>query len=131
MAHVNLAREYLSVVEHVMGPQTGITAVSFEVDHDRAAKTAEIMAAVDSVDQGDGVILVLDLVGSSPANLARLACKEFGGTIIHGANMPMLLTLAQSRHLPVAKAVARAENSGRKHISSCTVTPTPCPEPHD
>lgn len=122
VAHGGLAREYLSAVEHVVGPQTGIRAVTFEDEHDRAEKTAEIKAAANAVDAGDGVIVVVDLIGSSPANLALPACELCNRTIIYGANMPMLLALAKSRKLPVPAAVAKAEEAGRKYINSYTVT---------
>ncbi|AUH32465.1 PTS sugar transporter subunit IIA [Paracoccus tegillarcae] len=121
VAHGGLAREYLSAVEHVVGPQVGIRAVTFEAEHDRAEKKAEIMEAANAVDTGDGVVVVVDLIGSSPANLALPACALQDRTIIYGANMPMLLALAKSRNQPIAKAVAKAEEAGRKYINSYTV----------
>ena len=63
VAHGGLAREYLSAVEHVVGPQTGIKAVTIEENHDRGEKQAEICAAADAVDSGDGVVVVTDLFG--------------------------------------------------------------------
>lgn len=121
VAHGGLAREYLSAVEHVVGPQVGIAAVAIEDDHDRAAKTAEIKAAADAVDLGDGVVLVTDLFGGSPSNLALPACAVVDRTILYGANLPMLVKLAKSRHLPVPVAVRFAKEAGRKYINSYTV----------
>lgn len=123
VAHGGLAREYLSAVEHVVGPQVGIVAVAIEDDHDRAAKTAEIKAAANAVDLGDGVVLVTDLFGGSPANLALPACAVEDRTILYGANLPMLVKLAKSRKLRVADAVAFAKEAGRKYINSYNVPP--------
>lgn len=121
VAHGGLAREYLSAVEHVVGPQSGIAAVAIEDDHDRAAKTAEIQAAANAVDHGDGVIVVTDLFGGSPSNLSVPACAVRNRTILYGANLPMLVKLAKSRHLTVADAVTGAKEAGRKYINSYNV----------
>ena len=121
VAHGGLAREYLSAVEHVVGPQKGIAAVAIEDDHDRAAKTAEIQTAANAVDSGDGVVVVTDLFGGSPSNLSLPACAMRNRTILYGANLPMLVKLAKSRHLPVSDAVAFAKEAGRKYINSYNV----------
>lgn len=121
VAHGGLAREYLSAVEHVVGPQSGIAAVAIEDDHDRAAKTAEIQAAANAVDDGNGVVVVTDLFGGSPSNLSLPACAVHDRTILYGANLPMLVKLAKSRHLPVPDAVAFAKEAGRKYINSYNV----------
>ena len=119
VAHGGLAREYLSAVEHVVGKQGGIEAISIAPDHDRALKQAEICGAADSVDSGDGVVVVTDMFGGSPSNLSLLACKPTDRKIVYGANLPMLVKLAKSRHLSVADAVTRALNAGRKYIDTC------------
>lgn len=121
MAHGGLAREYLSAVEHVVGPQSGIAAVAIEDDHDRAAKMAEIQTAANAVDDGNGVVVVTDLFGGSPSNLSLPACAMRDRTILYGANLPMLVKLAKSRHLPVTDAVAFAKEAGRKYINSYNV----------
>lgn len=121
VAHGGLAREYLLAVEHVVGPQSGIAAVAIEDDHDRAAKTAEIQAAANAVDDGNGVVVVTDLFGGSPSNLSLPACAMRDRTILYGANLPMLVKLAKSRHLPVPDAVAFAKEAGRKYINSYNV----------
>lgn len=118
VAHGGLAREYLSAVEHVVGKQTGIQAISIEEDHDRAAKQDEILSAADTVDTGDGVVVVTDMFGGSPSNLSLKACVNDDRQIIYGANLPMLIKLAKSRHLPVREAVASALEAGRKYINS-------------
>lgn len=118
VAHGGLAREYLSAVEHVVGRQPGIQAISIAADHDRQAKEAEICRAADAVDTGDGVVIVTDMFGGSPSNLSLLACNPSGRQILYGANLPLLIKLAKSRHLPVARAVAGAKAAGRKYIDT-------------
>jgi len=118
VAHGGLAREYLAAVEHVVGKQSGIHAIAIEADHDRARKQSEICAAADSVDVGDGVVVVTDMFGGSPSNLSLLACAVSDRKIIYGANLPMLIKLAKSRHLKVAQAVELAKEAGRKYIDS-------------
>ncbi len=124
VAHGGLSREYLAAVEHVIGPQPGLVAVSIEPDHDREAKQNEIVAAADTVDTGDGVILVTDLFGGSPSNLSLRACAPNDRRILYGANLPMLIKLAKSRHLPVGEAVRRAMEAGRKYINSRNIGPS-------
>jgi mannose PTS system EIIA component len=118
VAHGGLAREYLSAVEHVVGPQDGMRAISIEDDHDRSAKQAEICDAADAVDMGQGVVLVTDMFGGSPSNLSLPACATSGRRILYGANLPMLIKLAKSRDLAVPEAVAAALDAGRKYINS-------------
>jgi PTS system mannose-specific IIA component len=118
VAHGGLAREYLAAVEHVVGHQPGILAISIEADHDRAAKQTEIMAAADRVDVGDGVVVVTDMFGGSPSNLSLPACAPSDRKIIYGANLPLLIKLAKSRHKPLPDAVAGALAAGRKYIDS-------------
>ncbi len=118
VAHGGLAHEYLAAVEHVVGPQAGIRAIAIEEDHDRSAKQAEICAAADSVDTGKGVVVVTDLFGGSPSNLSLMACARENREIVYGANLPLLVKLAKSRHLSVREAVQTALDAGRKYISS-------------
>ena len=118
VAHGGLAREYLSAVEHVVGRQDGVRAISIEDDHDRKAKQTEICDAADAVDVGQGVVLVTDMFGGSPSNLALPACATTGRRILYGANLPMLIKLAKSRDLSVPDAVSAALDAGRKYINS-------------
>ena len=118
VAHGGLAREYLSAVEHVVGKQTNMIAIAIEEDHNRATKQAEICEAADSVDTGNGVVVVTDLFGGSPSNLALMACSGRDRRIMYGANLPMLIKLASVRSEDdMAKAVAAAQESGRKYIN--------------
>ena len=118
VAHGGLANEYLAAVEHVIGRQPGIRAVAIEADHDRPAKQAEICAAADDVDTGQGVVVVTDMFGGSPSNLSLRACSSSDRRILYGANLPMLIKLAKSRNIPVQDAVQNALVAGRKYIDS-------------
>jgi PTS system mannose-specific IIA component len=118
VAHGGLAREYLAAVEHVVGPQDRMRAISIENNHDRLAKQAEICAAADAVDSGAGVVVVTDMFGGSPSNLSLLACFGPDRRILYGANLPMLIKLAKSRDRTVPEAVAAALDAGRKYINS-------------
>ena len=118
VAHGRLAQEYLAAIEHVVGRQNGIRAISIEPEHDRAGKQSEICAAADSVDAGHGVVVVTDMFGGSPSNLSLRACEPVDRQIVYGANLPMLIKLAKSRHMPVSDAVQSALAAGRKYIDA-------------
>ena len=119
VAHGGLAKEYLYAAEHVVGRQAGIVAISIEADHDRPQKQDEICDAANAVDTGCGVVVVTDMFGSSPTNLSLRAFQPENRKIIYGANLPMLVKLAKSRHLSVQAAVDTALTAGRKYIDSC------------
>lgn len=118
VAHGGLAREYLAAIEHVVGEQPGIRAITIQAEDDRDGKQTEICAAADSVDSGDGVVVVTDMFGGSPSNLSLQACQPSNRRIIYGANLPMLIKLAKSRRMSVTDAVERALDAGRKYIDS-------------
>jgi PTS system mannose-specific IIA component len=118
VAHGGLAAEYAAAVEHVVGRQPGLRTVSIAENHDRAAKQAEICAAADAVDTGDGVVVVTDMFGGSPSNLSLRASAPDDRMILYGANLPMLIKLAKSRDLPLHEAATVALQAGRKYINS-------------
>ena len=118
VAHGGLAQEYLAVLEHVVGKQVGIIAVSIKIDDDRKSKQDEICLAADSVDRGSGVVVVTDIFGGSPSNLAMLACRPDDRRIVYGANLPLLLKLAKSRDLMIDEAVNAALWSGRQYLDA-------------
>jgi PTS system mannose-specific IIA component len=122
VAHGGLAKEYLATIEHVVGAQKGIVAISILADDDRSAKEQEICKAADTVDTGNGVIVVTDLFGGSPSNLSLLACKPGNRRILYGANLPMLIKLAKSRQKPVPEAVRLALEAGKKYIDSQNIS---------
>ncbi len=122
MAHGGLAREYLAAIEHVVGTQPGMRAISIEPDHDREAKQLEICEAADTVDTGGGVVIVTDLFGGSPSNLSLRACAPDDRRILYGANLPMLIKLAKSRDASVPDAVRAAMEAGKKYINTQNVS---------
>ena len=123
VAHGGLAREYLAAVEHVVGQQPGMRAISIEADCDRNMKQAEICRAADAVDCGGGVVIVTDMFGGSPSNLSLPACRPENRRIIYGANLPMLIKLAKCRKKSVIDAVRNALEAGRKYIDSQNIVP--------
>ena len=125
VAHGGLAREYLRAIEHVVGQQIGVRAITIEGEHDRAAKESEICVAANEVDTGEGVVIVVDLFGGSPSNLSLRACNPDNRRILYGANLPMLIKLAKSRHLSVSEASRMAMDAGRKYIDSQTISTNP------
>ena len=119
VAHGGLAKEYKAAVEHVVGKQSGISAISIEPDHNRSDKQSEICAAADKVDDGEGVVIVTDMFGGSPSNLSLSACAPNDRKIVYGANLPMLIKLAKSRHKPLTTAIDAALAAGRRYIDTC------------
>lgn len=116
VAHGGLAAEYLAAVEHVVGPLDQVRAIAIAADYDRARKADEIIRATENVDSGDGVIVVVDMFGSSPSNLSLPACDSSDRKILYGANLPMLVKLAKTRHTSVDQAARAALAAGRKYI---------------
>ncbi|CTQ50071.1 PTS sugar transporter subunit IIA [Jannaschia donghaensis] len=116
VAHGGLAEEYRRAVEHVMGPQKGLRAVSVAAMCDRASKEREIQVIADSVDQGDGVVIVTDIFGGSPSNLSMGACAPSDRKIFYGANLPALIKLARSRTKPLDEALALAKAAGTRYM---------------
>jgi PTS system mannose-specific IIA component len=121
VAHGGLAKEYLAAVEHVVGRQTGIVSVSIEAECNRAAKQQEICDAAQTVDVGHGVVLVTDMFGGSPSNLAINACGPENRRILYGANLPMLIKLAKTRHMKIDQSVDAALSAGRKYLNVHTL----------
>ena len=118
VAHGQLAHEYRAAVEHVVGTQSNIVAVSIAAEYDRNGKETEIRRAAESVDFGRGVVIATDLVGSSPSNLAIRACTSSDRKIVYGMNLPLLIKLSQSKKLSLSVAVDLALAAGRKYIDS-------------
>lgn len=119
VAHGGLAREYLAAMEHVVGKRPGTAAVSIDAGDSCISKQAEIDAAVSAVDTGDGVVVVTDMFGSTPSNLAVCACRETRDRrVLYGANMPLLIQLAKKRNGSLNDAVTSALTAGRKYINS-------------
>lgn len=118
VAHGTLADAFLSVAEHVVGRQDNAVAVAIGPADDLHAKQAEIDAAIAKVDSGGGVVLVTDMFGGTPSNLALGAMSDDRIEVVYGANLPLLIKLAKSREKPLAVAVSQALEAGRKYIDS-------------
>lgn len=116
VAHGGLARELLAATEHVVGPQRRAVAVSTGPTDDLRAKQSEINDAVASVDSGDGVVVVTDMFGGTPCNLAIGAMASDAVEVVYGANLPLLVKLAKMRDRPLADAIDAALEAGRKYI---------------
>jgi PTS system mannose-specific IIA component len=118
VAHGGLAKEYLSAMEYVIGPDLGIETISVLPTDNVIEKEHQIGKALLEVDQGEGVIVVTDMHGGTPANLALKACKGDKVKVLFGANLPLLLKLVKVRKLSFDSAVNLALDSGRKYINS-------------
>jgi PTS system mannose-specific IIA component len=116
VAHGGLAQELLAATEHVVGVQRHAIAVSTQPSDDLRAKQAEINEAVAAVDGGDGVVVVTDMFGGTPCNLAIGAMSSERVEVVYGANLPLLVKLAKSREAPLAEAIDAALEAGKKYI---------------
>jgi mannose PTS system EIIA component len=118
VTHGRLAAEFISAMEHVVGPQKDIEAICIGADDDMEARRADIAAAAARVDHGEGVILLTDMFGGTPSNLAISLMGRDNVEVIAGINLPMLIRLASVRKdMGVAAAVEAAQEAGRKYIS--------------
>ena len=118
VTHGRLAAEFVTAMEHVVGPQTAIEAICIGPDDDMEGRRADIAGAVKAVDDGSGVILLTDLFGGTPSNLAISLMEPGRVEVIAGINLPMLIRLEGARKMMKIKAaVAAARDAGRKYIS--------------
>ncbi|MDO6414888.1 MULTISPECIES: PTS sugar transporter subunit IIA [Sphingomonas] len=118
VTHGQLAAEFVRAMEHVVGPQQAIEAICIGPDDDMEARRADIARAVAAVDLGKGVILLTDLFGGTPSNLAISLMEPGRVEVIAGVNLPMLIRLEGARKMmKVQAAVAAAREAGRKYIS--------------
>jgi len=118
VTHGRLAAEFIAAMEHVVGQQDQCTAVCIEASDDMEEKRAEIVRAAADVDKGAGVILLTDMFGGTPSNLAISLLGRPNLEVIAGINLPMLIKLASVRKAKtVSEAVDLAQEAGRKYIS--------------
>lgn len=118
VTHGRLADEFRLALEHVVGPQQSIETICIGPDDDMDLRRNDIMRAVEIVDDGNGVIILTDMFGGTPSNLAISVMA--GGTIevIAGVNLPMLIKLAGIRgENNMDRALAEASEAGRKYIN--------------
>ncbi len=122
VTHGRLADEFIAATEHVVGPQSQVRAVCIGPDDDMEQRRKDIIAAVDDVDGGDGVILLTDMFGGTPSNLAISVLDKANVEVIAGMNLPMLIKLASARESEsLADAVASAQEAGRKYINVASI----------
>ena len=119
VTHGRLANELLSAVQHIVGPQSHVETVCIGPNDDMEARRDEITAAIKAVDLGTGVVLVTDMFGGTPCNLALTHLKKGKIEVLAGANLPSLIKLIGVRTtLPLEAAVKEAITSGRKYMRS-------------
>ncbi len=118
VTHGNLANEFIAAMQHVVGPQQQIAPVCIGPEDDMEIRRAEIMKKVEQVNDGSGVILLTDMFGGTPSNLAISIMDRAPVEIIAGVNLPMLIKLASLRKdKPLKEAVAGAQDAGKKYIT--------------
>ena len=118
VTHGRLAVEFRAALEHVVGPQTQIEAVTIDPEDDVEARRKDIIEAVKRVDSGDGVAILTDMFGGTPSNLAISVMSRPKVEVLAGINLPMLVKLAKVREeCPLAEAVAAAQEAGRKYVT--------------
>jgi PTS system mannose-specific IIA component len=118
VTHGRLAVEFRAALEHVVGPQDQIEAITIGPDDNGEHCRKNIIEAVKRVDSGDGVAILTDMFGGTPSNLAISVMSRPKVEVLAGINLPMLVKLAKVRgECPLAEAVAAAQESGRKYIT--------------
>lgn len=117
ITHGRLAEEFRSATEHIVGPLTGVETVCIGPEDDIELRQAEITKAISAVDRGNGVVLVTDMFGGTPCNLALTHLMKDKVEVLAGANLPSLIKLVDLRDkLPLDSAVQEAIDSGRKYM---------------
>jgi PTS system mannose-specific IIA component len=118
VTHGRLAEEFIAATEHVVGEQPNVRAISIGPDDDIEQRRRDILAATEAVDDGSGVILLTDMFGGTPSNLAISIMDKSRIEVIAGVNLPMLIKLASVRETErLEQAVASAQDAGRKYIN--------------
>ncbi len=118
VTHGRLAAEFVAALEHVVGPQRNCAAVCIGPEDDMERRRQEILDTVAAVDEGDGVILLTDMFGGTPSNLAISILDKARVEVIAGVNLPMLIKLASLRDgEPIGTLVVKAQEAGRKYIA--------------
>ncbi|MEE9139509.1 MAG: PTS sugar transporter subunit IIA [Alphaproteobacteria bacterium] len=118
VTHGRLAAEFVAALEHVVGPQRNIRAICIGPDDDMERRRKEILDSVAKADEGDGVVVLTDMFGGTPSNLAISIMDAANVEVIAGVNLPLLVKLATVREREsLTKAVANAQKAGRKYIN--------------
>lgn len=118
VTHGRLADEFFAVMEHVVGKQPHVATVCIEATDNMEQRREDILSAVDKVNQGQGVIVITDMFGGTPSNLAISIMEQRPIEVLAGANVPMLVKLASVRDkLPLKEAVEQGRDAGQKYIN--------------
>ncbi len=118
VTHGGLAREFLAAVEHVVGQQRNVAVVCIGPEDDMEERRQQIIDGVARVNDGDGVVVLTDMFGGTPSNLAISVLDQGHVEVVAGMNLPMLIKLASVRaELPINQAIDQAKNAGRKYIN--------------
>jgi PTS system mannose-specific IIA component len=117
VTHGDLAREFLAALEHVMGPQQYVSIVCIGAADDMHQRRQDILENVRACDNGEGVVVLTDMFGGTPSNLAISVMDQARVEVLAGINLPMLVKLASVRTRPIAEAVRDAQDAGRKYIA--------------
>lgn len=118
ITHGGLAVEFRAALEHVVGPQTQIETLSIGPEDDMESRRRELLDAIRRADTGEGVVVLTDMFGGTPSNLAISVMEDTGAEVLAGVNLPMLIRLASVRRdKKIAEAVNLAKEAGRKYIS--------------
>jgi PTS system mannose-specific IIA component len=117
VTHGNLAKEFRAALEHIVGPQDQIMTICIMPDDNMEERRSAILEAIAAVETGDGCVLLTDMFGGTPSNLAISAMEESRVEVIAGINLPMLVKLARIREeSPLPEAIKLAQEAGRKYI---------------
>jgi PTS system mannose-specific IIA component len=123
VTHGDLAVEFKSALEHVVGPQDLVETVAIGPDDDMEERRNDILRCVDKADKGRGVVILTDMFGGTPSNLAISVMQNREVEVIAGVNLPMLVKLARVRaETPIKTAVSQAAEAGRKYINVASET---------
>lgn len=118
VTHGRLADELIAAMEHVVGPQEQVGSVCIGPDDDMEKRRSDILESISSADSGEGVILLTDMFGGTPSNLAISVMDNAPVEVIAGVNLPMLIKLASVRRdSDLGAAVDSAQEAGRKYIN--------------
>jgi PTS system mannose-specific IIA component len=126
VTHGHLATEFRAALEHVVGPQKQLASISIGPEDDMERRRLDIIEAIRQSDTGEGVVLLTDMFGGTPSNLAISVMNGGNIEVLAGVNLPMLIKLASVRDCqPLEQAVLQAQDAGRKyvHVASRILSP--------
>lgn len=122
ISHGNLAHEMKAAMEHVVGEQEAVETVAIFPQDDMEKRRSEIIEKIDAVNKGQGVVVLTDMFGGTPSNLAISIMEKKNIEVLAGMNLPMLIKLAQVRATAsVNEAAISAQDAGRKYINVASV----------